>query len=74
MTNEDRIRDLCTQLLAARDDEEIQALVSQLKTAIHDHCAELKVIAAVSFPKSATFENHPEPTELPKKRERQAGA
>jgi hypothetical protein len=51
VTAEDRIRDLCTQLLAAQDDLEVQSLVSQLKDAIHDHCADLKALAAVSFPK-----------------------
>ncbi len=52
VTLEDRIRDLCTQLLAAQDDKEIQKLVAELKTAIHDHCANLKVMAAVSYPRS----------------------
>jgi hypothetical protein len=52
VTFEDRIRNLCTQLLVAQDDEEIQKLVTELKTAIHDHCSDLKVMATVSYPRS----------------------
>jgi len=52
VTAEDRIRDLCARLLTAQDDDEVQKLVTGLKAAIHDHCVELKVMAAVSFPKS----------------------
>ena len=52
VTAEDRIRDLCARLLTAQDDDEVQKLVTELKAAIHDHCVELKVLAAVSFPKN----------------------
>jgi hypothetical protein len=52
VTLEDRIRDLCTQLLSAQDDEAIQKLVAELKTAIHDHCSDLKLMATVSYPRA----------------------
>jgi len=41
-TAEDRIRDLCAQLLTTEGDDEIQKLVLQLKAAIHEHCENLK--------------------------------
>jgi hypothetical protein len=52
VTAEDRIRDLCSQLLTTQGDDEIQRLVLQLKAAIHEHCENLKVLAAVSYPKT----------------------
>jgi hypothetical protein len=49
---EDRIRDLCAQLLTTEGDDEIQQLVLQLKAAIHEHCENLKVLATVSYPRA----------------------
>jgi len=53
LTAEQRVRDLCSQLLSAHNDSEIQALVIELKAAIHQHCEDLKALAAVSYPKAA---------------------
>jgi len=52
VTAEDRIRDLCAQLVTTEGDDEIQKLVLQLKAAIHEHCENLKVLAAVSYPRA----------------------
>ncbi len=49
---EDRIRDLCAQLLTTEGDDEIQKLVLQLKAAIHEHCENLKALATVSYPRA----------------------
>lgn len=51
LTPEQRVRELCSQLLSAQADAEIQALLVELKAAIHQHCEDLKALAAVSFPK-----------------------
>jgi hypothetical protein len=52
VTPEQRVRELCSQLLTAQADAEIQALLVELKAAIHQHCEDLKALAAVSFPKA----------------------
>jgi len=49
---EDRIRDLCAQLLTTEGDDEIQKLVLQLKAAIHEHCENLEALATVSYPRA----------------------
>lgn len=39
---EDRIRRLCTQLLAVKDDEEIGPTATELRDALHQHIARLR--------------------------------
>jgi len=51
VTAEQRIREVCSQLLSAQADSEIQALVVELKAAIHQHCEDLKALATISYPK-----------------------
>jgi len=51
VTAEQRIRELCSQLLSAQADSQIQELLVELKAAIHQHCEDLKALATISFPK-----------------------
>jgi len=39
---EQAIRDLCLQLLSAKDSEEAEAIGKQLRSAIHEHMADLR--------------------------------
>ena len=50
MSSEEKIRALCTQLLAAQDEEEIGEIAVQLKAALHEHCETVRQLARTSFP------------------------
>jgi hypothetical protein len=45
---EDRIRYLCRQALAARDDD-LVALFSELRSALHEHANRLRQLAALNL-------------------------
>ena len=47
VTSEDRIRDLCSQLLAVGDDDEaLDRIVPQLKDALREHLKNLRLMVA----------------------------
>ncbi len=51
VTLEDKIRDLCAQVLTARDDEAVNQLLPQLREAIHEHCENVRVMVERTLPK-----------------------
>jgi hypothetical protein len=46
VTLERRIRELCTQAIAARDADKLQPILSELKEALREHTARLQSILA----------------------------
>jgi len=51
VTLEDKIRDLCAQVLTARDDEAVNQLLPQLREAIHQHCENVRVMVERTLPR-----------------------
>jgi hypothetical protein len=51
VTLEDKIRDLCAQVLIARDDEAVNQLLPQLREAIHQHCENVRVMVERTLPR-----------------------
>jgi hypothetical protein len=50
VTAEDKIRELCTQVLAAENDEAANRLVPELRDALHEHCERLRLRVATEYP------------------------
>jgi hypothetical protein len=48
---EDRVRELCAQVAAAKTETELRVILPQLQTAIHDHIRYLRSIAVEVIPK-----------------------
>ena len=47
---EDRVRDLCAQVGAAKTEVELRIILPQLQAAIHDHISYLRAIAVDVIP------------------------
>jgi hypothetical protein len=50
VTAEDKIRELCTQVLAAQDGEAANRILPELRDALHAHCERLRLKAAQEYP------------------------
>jgi hypothetical protein len=50
VTAEDKIRELCTQLLAAQNDEAANRILPELTDALHEHCETLRLLVAREYP------------------------
>ena len=50
VTAEDKIRELCTQVLAADNDEAADRILSELRDALHEHCERLRLMVATQYP------------------------
>ena len=49
---EDRVRELCAQVAAARTEAELRVILPQLQAAIHDHISYLRAIAVEVIPEA----------------------
>jgi hypothetical protein len=49
---QDRVRELCAQVAAAKTEAEIDAILPQLQAAIHDHIRYVRAIAVEAIPKA----------------------
>lgn len=47
---EDKIRELCTQVLAAQNDEAANKILPELRDALHEHCKRLRLRVATEYP------------------------
>jgi hypothetical protein len=51
VTSPDNIRDLCAQVVAAKDDDEaLNSLLPQLREALREHCDNLRRLVAAEYP------------------------
>jgi hypothetical protein len=50
VTPEDKIRELCTQVLAAQNDEAANRILPELRDALHEHCERLRLRVATEYP------------------------
>jgi hypothetical protein len=50
VTAEDKIRELCTQVLAAQNDEVANRILPELRDALHEHCERLRLMVATQYP------------------------
>jgi hypothetical protein len=50
VTAEDKIRELCTQVLAAQNDEAANRILPALRDALHEHCEKLRLLVAREYP------------------------
>jgi hypothetical protein len=50
VTAEDKIRELCTQVLAAQDDEAANRILPELRDALRAHCERLRLKVAQEYP------------------------
>jgi hypothetical protein len=50
VTAEDKIRELCTQVLAAQSDEAANRILPELRDALHEHCERLRRVVATEYP------------------------
>ena len=50
MTSEAKIRNLCTRLLATQSDEAANAILVELRDALHEHCESLRLRMAQEYP------------------------
>ena len=50
VTAEDKIRELCTQVLAAQGDEAANRILPELRDALHSHCESLRLRVAQEYP------------------------
>jgi hypothetical protein len=50
VTTEDKIRELCTQVLAAQNDEAANRILPELRDALHAHCERLRLRVAMEYP------------------------
>jgi hypothetical protein len=50
VTPEDKIRKLCTQVLAAQNDEATNKILPELRDALHEHCERLRLLVAREYP------------------------
>jgi hypothetical protein len=50
VTPEDKIRELCTQVLAAQNDEAANRILPELRDALHAHCERLRLRVATEYP------------------------
>lgn len=50
VTAEDKIRELCAQVLAAQDDETANRILPELRDALHAHCERLRLKVAAEYP------------------------
>jgi hypothetical protein len=46
---DDRILELCQQAVIAKDDEAIQPILDELRLLLHEHAAEVRLIAILSL-------------------------
>ena len=49
---EDRVRDLCAQVAAAKTESELAVILPQLQAAIHDHISYLRALAVELIPEA----------------------
>ena len=50
VTAEDKIRELCTQVLTAQNDEAAHRILPELRDALHAHCERLRLRVATEYP------------------------
>jgi len=50
VTAEDKIRELCTQVLAAQNDEVANRILPELRDALHEHCERLRPMVVTEYP------------------------
>jgi hypothetical protein len=51
MSSEERVRELCTELLAAQDDDAaVMRIAPILRQALHEHCERLRKMGLLDFP------------------------
>jgi hypothetical protein len=50
VTAEEKIRELCTRLVASQNDEATNRILPQLRDAIHEHCEKLRLQVAKEYP------------------------
>jgi hypothetical protein len=49
-SQEDRIRQLCSQILSAPDDEALNRIIPELQAAMHEHCENLRMTLVKRVP------------------------
>jgi hypothetical protein len=49
---EDRVRELCAQVAAAKSEAEVNVILPQLQAAIHDHIRYLRALAVEMIPEA----------------------
>ena len=54
MSSEKRIQDLADQAVSASDEQESNRLLTELRSAIHEYTAQVRVMMRASFPKRGT--------------------
>jgi hypothetical protein len=50
VTAEGKIRELCTQVLAAENDEAANRILPELRDALHENCEKLRLLVARKYP------------------------
>ena len=49
-TTEERVQELCTRMLAAKDEEAVNEIAPLLKQALHEHCERMRKLVLLDFP------------------------
>ena len=50
MCTEERVRELCAQLLAAKDADAVNKIAPVLRQALHEHCERMRKMVLLDFP------------------------
>jgi hypothetical protein len=50
VTSAAKIRELCTQVLTAQNDEAANRILPELRDALHEHCESLRLRVATEYP------------------------
>jgi hypothetical protein len=53
MCTEERVRELCAQLLAAKDADAVNEIAPLLRQALHEHCERIRNQVLLAFPPRA---------------------